>query len=739
MNKLAYYIQAFTTKFKVIILIVTSIITLFLGSQLTKLDINNNLDIWYHKSDEGYDNYKDFIHHFGEDRSLIIAYKSDSLFTEHELNINRELCEQFSKIRGVKKVYGLSNVKIPQFSPFDVSVKRVIPKHFKDYSTLKRKIASQRIFIDNLISSSANATAIQIIPESASDFKNIYYKVQEILKSHVNSERYVLNGGMAMTLEAEKISGREPPLFLFIAACIIIILLFLIFRNLIIAILPVLISIVSIIWTFTLFQFADVSINMITGVIPLILLATGIPFPVHFTIRYLKNKEDSSNNKIAIKKVLEQILLPGSLSAFTTSLAFLAFSISDIEPVQYFGIFSACGIMISWILSILLLPIIFRSFKKIKTETRSLRSDSFLANFTTKQSWKIILIGALLFSLSLLGISRLNLEADNMKYFRKTSQIRKANDSTSNWFSGVYPFELVFDIENVSKDSLQYYFKNFQKLEDELYTLDEIKVCHSANGYFDVVKNLNNFNISKAKLVEKFIEGKISRQQTTGINEYVNNDFTRYRISAKSEWVNNQKALLIMDKIKMVVKANNNLVNIPFSITGSASVYLSLNMKLLRAQKKSLTFSFLVIFFVLVLIFKKPLLFIIGIIPNIFPVINTLGIMGFLNVPLDVGTILVASISLGIAVDDTIYFINSYKTNRKLFDCRTAIEKSYNHVRKSLTITTICLVCGFLVMILSTYSPIVYLGIFVSLNVLFALLYDLIVLPALLFFFKRNN
>lgn len=739
MNKFVHYIEVFTIKFKIVILIVISLLTLFCGSLLVKININNNLDIWFHKSDEGYDTYKDFINHFGEDRSLIVAYKSDSLFSEIELKINTELCQQFSKIKGVKKVLGLSNVKIPEFSPFYVSLKRLIPLHLDDYSSLKKEIASHRIFVDNLISFSADATVIHIIPEGASEFKYIYSEVQKVIDNRQDSDRYVLNGGMAMTVEAEKISSREPPVFLFIATIIIILLLYLIFRNLFVAILPVLISLISIIWTLAILQFADVSINMITGVIPLILLATSIPFPVHFTMRYIKIKADITDNAIAVRKVFKDIFLPASLSAFTTSFAFLAFATSDIEPIQYFGIFSAIGIMISWLLSVLILPILFERIKKFKQKAKRFKFDTSLSNFITKQNKKIIFAGVVILLLSFLGISKLNLESDNMKYFRKSSKIRNANDSTSKWFGGVYPFELVFNIEGISRDSLPYLFKYFQKLEDELLALNEIKVCHSANGFFDVVGNFNSFKVSESELIRKFIGGKMNPKYTFGLNEYINKDFTRYRISAKSEWVNNQKALLILNKINEIVKANKKLTDIPFNITGSASVYLNLNMKLLKAQKKSLVFSFLVIFIVMVLIFKKPIFFIIGIIPNIFPVINTLGIMGFLNIPLDVGTILVASISLGIAVDDTIYFINAYSKNRKYLDCKTAIGQSFNQVRKSLTITTVCLICGFLIMTLSTYLPIVYLGVFVSLNMLFALIYDLVVLPALLFFFKREN
>ena len=139
-----------------------------------------------------------------------------------------------------------------------------------------------------------------------------------------------------------------------------------------------------------------------------------------------------------------------------------------------------------------------------------------------------------------------------------------------------------------------------------------------------------------------------------------------------------------------------------------------------------------VIFLLLLLIYRKFSISLIGLIPNIFPVITTIGIMGWSCIPLDVATVLLASISLGIAIDDTIHFLTVFQDVSKTKSTIEAVTASYNRIGKPITITTLLLIGGFLVMVFSNYIPIIYLGIFVSINVFLALVYDLILLPALL-------
>lgn len=743
MHKIHEHIVSFTHKHWFMLFLAISVLVMVFVTRLSQLKIDGEIDAWYKNNDKAYLEYNDFLNHFGDDRSLILAYKSDSLFSESEIQYNRQLCDSLSKIDGVKKVFGLTNIKIPVISPFVTAVRKLIPARVSNFTELQKQVVSQPIFIDNIISSSAKATAIQIIPERKANFKAIYNSVNDLVNKQKYPERFIVTGGMALIVEAETISSIEPPLFLLLAVIIIILIVYFLFKHWLLAILPVVISIISIVITLGLMQLTGVSINMITGIIPLVLLATGIAFPIHFISRYTKTNLEIQDSKKTSTTVLKHIFVPGGLSALTTSLAFLAFLASDIQPIKQFGLFSAIGVSASFVISLLVLPVFMR---KISVAKRSLINKNHvsefgkkLALFSTHYSVKILVFCGILLVITLFGILQLNLESDNIKYFKPTSDLRKANDSASVWFEGIYPYEILLNTENVSKDSIYFYFGVLQKIEKELLMLDEIKICHSANGYFQAIKNLNRYQISDSLLVSAFVEGQIEKKITENLNDYITADFSRYRISAKSQWVNNQKALHIIHKMDSVLNSNLKSTSVSYHISGSACMFLNLNNKILKAQKNSLILSFLFIFSVLMLIFRKPVLFMAGLLPNILPILNTLGLMGFLSIPLDVGTILVASVSLGIAVDDTMYFLKTYQTNCLCMNAKEAIIESLRQVWKPLSLTTLLLICGFIIMIFSTYTPILYMGIFISINLSFALLYDLIVLPALLHVMHRKH
>ncbi len=738
-------IVSFILKRRWMILAIISLITILCFYKLSSLKVYNELDIWFKDTDPIFYEYKEFNKQFNDDRLLIVGYRSDSLFTNKEMNLNRAISDSLKNIKGVKDVISLTNIRVPKFTLFNSYLSSLIPKNINDFKGLKRKIQSQSIFIDNLVSKDLRATAFQIIPDDSANYANIYFKTKTLVNSLNNRDDFIVVGGMALVVVAEDVSSKEPPVFLLSAIIIIIALLLFFFKRVQYAILPIIISLISIIWTFSGLTFLGGSINMITGIIPLILLATSIPFSVHFIVRISKYKNDYQNKNEVIIQSLKEILLPGFIASFTTSMALLVFGSSDIMPIRHFGILTSIGIILSFILSVLLLPV-FISFSRLKPDHLKRSGHVFdavasrLTYIIEKRSKWILIISTIIFLIAIEGISRLKFESDQVKYFKKNSDLRVDNDIAGKWFNGIYPFEVIFDLTTVPHDSLIYYWDMLQKVEADLMLLNEVEICHSANGMVDAVKNLNPINSSRNRIIKRIISDDKSNQGLRqGMSMFYKEDQSKYRLTVRTKWVDNKTGADIIKIIKSSIDNSLRQFKITYSITGASVVYLLLNYKVMRVLRTSISFSFLVIFLVLVISFKKPILFISGIIPNIFPVINTLGIMGYFNIPIDVGTVLITSISFGIAVDDTVYFINAYKLHRKHKNCINAIGDSYKKVYKSLCLTTFLLISGFIIMIGSTYSPIIYLGVFVSLNLLFALMYDTLVLPALLYVFSGKT
>jgi predicted RND superfamily exporter protein len=197
--------------------------------------------------------------------------------------------------------------------------------------------------------------------------------------------------------------------------------------------------------------------------------------------------------------------------------------------------------------------------------------------------------------------------------------------------------------------------------------------------------------------------------------------------------MDNEETILLMSKLDRVLDPVAAREGLSYFYTGTVPMFVSINRRLTNSQISSFLVSFTCIFLLLLLLFRKLRLAFLGMIPNILPVVTTVGIMGLVGVAMDVATVLIAAISLGIAVDDTIHFLWAFRDRqmRGASDL-AALDLAVRAVGRPLILTSLVLVAGFLTMTFSSYLPVVFLGVFVSLNVLLAILLDIILLPALI-------
>jgi predicted RND superfamily exporter protein len=286
------------------------------------------------------------------------------------------------------------------------------------------------------------------------------------------------------------------------------------------------------------------------------------------------------------------------------------------------------------------------------------------------------------------------------------------------------------------KDSISEYYNKFKLLQNNLLQIDGVEACHSSLGVVQAISVLNLHKFSEEAIFKRIIKGKAKSENKGMLNYFISPNKDRFRLIVKTKYINNQQLAGLLPKIEQKANTVFKQINTPHYITGTAVLFGILSNDLLQSQILSLIFSFLIVLLVFMIVFRKAKYFISGILPNILPVISSIGIMGFLGIHMDVGTILIASISLGVAVDDTVYLLISFKNSVSKYPHKNSIKRSFNEVWQPLVITTLILSLGFLLLVFSSYTPIIYLGLFVSLNFVFALIYDFLLLPALLILFK---
>jgi predicted RND superfamily exporter protein len=385
------------------------------------------------------------------------------------------------------------------------------------------------------------------------------------------------------------------------------------------------------------------------------------------------------------------------------------------------------------------------SFLKIKKSKRSKKLShswekwaKIFSIVTKTRRWPFIIGSLVIFAVSIAGVTQIGFESDQINYFKESNEVRQANNMADKWFDGIYPVELVFTLpEDIyQSDDAHKYYAFFDSLETEIAKIETVKTIHSPLVFFN--------SLFPNKIQQQQVLAMLNSESEKDIKTsrylagYLAEDGQHYRMSLKTKWLNNEETISLINSLNSTIKPRLENTDIDFYTTGLAPMYVRLNERLLGNQIRSFAFCFLLIFIILLFLFRQGFLAVIGLLPNLLPVITTMGIMGWLGISLDIATILIAAISLGIAVDDTIHFLTAYKQNRmRHISIRLRIQRTFEKVGRPITLTSILLVCGFMIMVFSTYVPFVYFGVFLSLNIAFAYLYGLVLLPAILYLFPK--
>ena len=462
------------------------------------------------------------------------------------------------------------------------------------------------------------------------------------------------------------------------------------------------------------------------------------------------------------------MLKPCFYTALTTIIAFASLGISEIKPVIDFGKMMVAGIFFAFIFSFTLVPIamiLFTPGKQKESKDFSKGVTLIFSSFTQRYGNLVLLISILLFSFSLYGISKLTVENRFIDYFKPTTEIYKGMELLDTKLGGTAPLDIVinapinwnayeeedfeddfgFDDDFGSEEEISngYWWNTItlnqlEEIHDYVDSLPEIgKVLSVASG-IKVARNLKDgepLSELDLALVKNMLPEDIKDNL---LSSYISEDENQVRISARviesAEGLNRNE---LLSEISNTLKSDFGLKEDQFRLTGLAVLYNNMLQSLFDSQIGTIVFVFSIIFIMFLILFRSIYLSIIGIIPNLLAASVVLGGMGLFSIPLDIMTITVAAISVGMAVDNTIHYIHRFKKEFSLTnDYKTSMQNSHKTIGRAMFYTSITIILGFLVFATSNFNPSVYFGIFVSLAMVMALLGALTLLPQLILLFK---
>ena len=594
--------------------------------------------------------------------------------------------------------------------------------------------------------------------------KLLISEIRDILNKYKDEATIYLGGPSMIATDMMEYIESDLIIFGSAVALIFALMLYLFFGSIWLVILPLLNAFLATFITAGFLGYMDWKISVVSSNFIALLLILTISLTVHLVVKINEIKKETSF-KNAIIQGYDQMFAPCFFAALTTAVAFLSLTFGELKPVIEFGKMMAFGISIAFILTFTFLPCIFYLInnKPHKDFLSLYKINQSLLNFSTK--YKLFVVTSFLISFIVLcfGITKLEVENRFIDYFDKNTEIYKGMYEIDSKLGGTATLDIIIskpedDFETISIDdeffeddlfddetsSAAGYWWNIyslnelEKIHDYLDSIPEIgKVLSVASGV-KLAREINNgedLNDLELALLRSVLPEDI---RETLLYSYINKDDSVVRISTRvNESASSLKRDDLLTKIDNDLQNKFNLDSDQYEITGLAVLYNNMLQSLFASQIGSLIIVFVVISVMLFLIFKSIKVMIIGLIPNIFVASSVMGLLGLLKIPLDIMTITVAAISVGMAVDNTIHYIYRFKKELKISgSVEIALKNAHLTTGRAIFYTATTIAAGFCILSLSNFFPTILFGLFTALAMILAFLCSLTLLPNLLVKYK---
>jgi len=706
--------------------------------------------------------YMQFKHRFGEDGNVfVIGVKNPDIFSLNQFNAWYDLSNQIKNIDGVQDVISMTRainlVKNEKTHKFDVdTIVKQRPTTQVEVDSLKKEFLALKFYQDMLYNPKTGASLIAItLDKSKMNDKRRIILVDKILTAaeayRQNNHVEIHYSGMPYirTVTMQKVQ-HELFLFILMSLGISALIMFFFFRSMRVVLISLFIVGISIVWvlgTTTLFNF---KITILTGVIPSLIVIIAIENCIYILNKYHWEYRSHGNKIRALTRVVERIGFASLMTNAATALGFAAFILIPNQMLREFGVVTALNIMLEYLLCILLLPIIF-SFINPPSEKHVKHLDS---KFFTALLEKIIYlithkrnliysISGILLIIGGFGIGMMRTSGKVVDDFQHDDPIYIDLKFFEHNFGGVMPFEISIDTKKKKGIMANSTIEKIDQLQTVINSYPEFSKPLSVAEFFKFAKQSyyggDSTKYALPSSMEKsFILGYLPKNEegkNSGLLKSFLDSTERYtRVSYQMADVVTHRMDSLMGKILPRVDSIFSPSKYKVIVTGNSVVYARGTNFLIRNLFESVLIAIVMISLLMALLFSSFRMILVSMVPNIIPLLITAAIMGFSKIPIKPSTIIVFSIALGISVDNAIQYLSRYRHELKLTNgaIKHSAISALHEAGFSMIYTSIVLVLGFSVFIVSGFGGTQALGILISTTLFIAMFFNIMVLPSLL-------
>ena len=797
MGKFGEYIHDNPLKVLVVVLLLLALPI----SHVPQIKMDTSTEGFMHPEDPVLVTYNKFRDQFGRDERIVLAIKSDNIFSVKFLETLRDLHEEIETkvpyLDDITSLYNVRNTRGEGDRLITDDLLEPFPENIEDIKKIKKQALASHFYKDLLLSDDGMMTTMIIETDayshkgekkvsiesdfdegfaegsenseeslSVSDVKSdkrafltdeenreLLSVLHTIVEKYRSKELDIYVAGSPAVNNALKAQMQaDMQMFTRITFVIIIIFLFVMFRRISAVVYPLIVIILSLLATVGMMAWTGVAFKLPTQIVPSLLLAVSVGATVHILSIFFDRFNKTADKKDAISYTLGHSGLAIAMTSVTTAIGVGSFSGSEVAPISDLGIFASFGVMMSLLLTLTLLPALLTLTKlKPKAKQGTQKMDelmSILALFPIHY-YKTILIGsAVLVIVALFAASKIELSHNPLYWFQEGNENRTSTEVIDKTMNGTVTIEAIIDtgVENGWNNPLRLTKLNEMSKRMEAY-VDEHTHIGKVVSLATIVKETNRAlheNDEKFYTIpkdENLVSQELLLFENSGsddLEDVVDSQFSKARVTIKLPWTDAVKAVEVLEYVKKEVETTFPKEKV--ETTGMIPLLINTFANAIHSSVTSYIIAFVLITFMMILILGSVPLGLLSMIPNLVPIILGLLVMYLFNIPLDMFTLLIGSIAIGLAVDDTIHFLHNFRRYYlETGDEAKAIQMTFLTTGKAMVITTVVLSLGFYAYLMAQMISVQNFGLLTGTVIVFALLSDLLLAPALMMLVAKRG
>ena len=763
-------------------LLITFILVMIPVIHLPQIEFDTSNEGFLHDRDPILLTYNEFRKQFGRDERIVIAIKSDEIFTLDFLRklrkLHEELEEKVPYLDEVTSLYNVRNTRGENDQLITDDLLEPFPQTQAEVEKIKKRALASEFYRDLLISKDGKMTAIVIENDAfshegesqeesfdegfeeeeagvaksdkafLSDRENsqIVNVVLQIAQKYRNEGLEIYVAGSPVVVGVLKAQMQEDmQKFTRITFLIIVIFLFVMFRRISAVVYPIVVVLLSLLATVGLMAWTGTAFKLPTQIVPSLLLAVSVGATVHVLSIFFDRFNETGDKKEAISYTLGHSGLAIAMTGITTAIGIGSFAGSEVAPISDMGLFASFGVMVSLVLTLTMLPAMLSLTPlKQKTNREPGKLDALMERFAlvpVHYYREIIAASVIIVGLSLFVASKIELSHNPLFWFAPDKDVRIATEVIDKGMNGTLTIEGVIDTgkENGWQDPTLLSKLDAMASRMETYKDDYThigKVLSLATIVKETNRALHNNDESHYTIPHQkdLVAQELLLFENSGsddLEDVVDSQFSKTRITVKVPWIDSIKAVGVLEYVANELK--KTFPEQQSVVSGIVVLLVETFAHAVHSSVRSYFIAFALIALMMILIMRSVRIGLLSMIPNLTPIVMGLLIMYVANIPLDMFTLLIGSIAIGLAVDDTIHFMHNFRRYYHTHqDSAEAIRKTFFTTGKAMVITTVVLSLGFYAYMMAQMVAVQNFGLITGSVITLALLADLLLAPALM-------